>query len=175
MKSSELELLIKAHQAQVFRYLLYLGAGRSVAEDITQETFLTVFTHSDPVTADEPHAAAWLRSIARNIFLRHCRRDKNSPVRFDSDMLAHAEQFWKKEFLRSGDGFDYLEALRKCMEGLSERHRRIIESRYAEKVSRNEMANAFEMTENGIKSLLRRIRLGLADCVREKLGVEQTR
>ena len=35
-----LEALVRAHQAEVYTYIHYLGAPHDVAEDIAQETFL---------------------------------------------------------------------------------------------------------------------------------------
>ena len=79
---------------------------------------------------------------------------------------------WSTEFRRGGDGFDYAEALRTCLEELSEKQRRLVDMRYAEKKSRSEMARLARMTENGIKSLLRRIRSVLGECVKRTLKLE---
>jgi len=173
MDRSILESLVRAHQAELYRFVRYLGAQRSVAEDIVQETFLAAFKAD--LSADQNDArgtAAWLRGIARNLFLKHCRRVKNSPVTADGDLLQKAEALWSSEFLRGGDGFDYVEALRACLEELSEKQRRLVDMRYAEKKSRSEMARVVRMTENSIKSLLRRIRSALGECVERTLKLE---
>ena len=93
-------------------------------------------------------------------------------MRADSRFLERAEAAWTAEFLRDGDGFDYVEALRKCLDRLTDRQRRAIDLRYAEKRSRAEMARQLDMTENGVKSLLRRIRAALGDCVQRRLNME---
>ena len=44
MDRDELESWILAHQAEIYRYVRYLGAENSaVAEDLVQDTFLTAF------------------------------------------------------------------------------------------------------------------------------------
>jgi DNA-directed RNA polymerase specialized sigma24 family protein len=93
-------------------------------------------------------------------------------VPVDEASLERAEDLWVAEFLRGGDGFDYVEALRTCLEELSPEQWRAIDLRYAEKKPRSEMAALCGMTENGIKSLLQRIRRVLGDCVRRKLALE---
>ncbi len=144
----------------------------TLAEDLTQETFLAAFRNNIRCPADERGQAAWLRGIARNLFLAHCRRTKNSPIRIDSQLLEQAENLWKEEFLRDGDGFDYVEALRACMKRLSDRQRQLIELRYAKKTSRPDMARLLQMTEDGVKSALQRVRAALADCIQTRLRLE---
>ena len=53
-----------------------------------------------------------------------------------------------------------MDALRRCVEGLPERQRQAIELRYSKRESRSGMARLLGMTENGVKSLLRRCSWG---------------
>jgi len=176
----ELAALVKAHQAELFRYMRYLGADRAAAEDLVQETFLAAFRsdavpfRSDavPETDDDRTLARWLRGVARNLFLQHCRRSRRTPVTVDAAALEQAETTWRGVFLRGGDGFDTVEALRRCLEGLSADQRRALDLRYAERRSRADMALVLAMTENGVKSLLRRLRARLAECVERRLRME---
>jgi RNA polymerase sigma-70 factor (ECF subfamily) len=123
-------------------------------------------------TDAERRRAAWLRGIARNLFLEHCRRVRTSPVKADSASLERAEATWAGEFLREDDGFDFKEALHKCMATLDDKYRRLLEMNYAQGKSRAEIAAAFEMSEDGVKSLLRRVRGSLAECIRKRLTAE---
>ncbi|MBI3272239.1 MAG: RNA polymerase sigma factor [Planctomycetes bacterium] len=172
MDRDTLAELVHARQAEIFRYLRYLGAlDAGVAEDLAQETFLAAFRSTAPPPLDDERAcAAWLRGIARNLFLMHCRRARANPVRTDEATIERAEAFWATRFLRSGDGFEYIEALRACVSGLSERARRLLDLCYAQRKSRDEMARSLDMSEDGIKSMLRRTRAALAECVRRRLA-----
>jgi RNA polymerase sigma-70 factor (ECF subfamily) len=168
-----LEAVVRAHQAEIYTYIHYLGAPADVVEDLAQETFLVAFRKTvPPDVLDGSKQAAWLRGIARNLFLQYCDRKRTSRVRADSKSVERAEAVWQGQFLRDGDGLDYIEALGKCLEKLSEDHRRALDLRYAQHTSRTEMASLLNMTEDGIKSLLRRIRAGLADCIRKRLQIE---
>lgn len=173
MERDTLETLVLVHQAQIFRYLRYLGAPGEEAEDLVQETFLAAFRRAIPrdVTTNA-REAAWLRGIARHMFLRYCRRRRKRPVPADRESLEAAEEVWAGEFVRGGDGFDYLEALRRCLETISAYWRRALDLRYGRGESRAEMAEALQMSQDGIKSLLRRIRSRLAECVKSHLQLE---
>jgi RNA polymerase sigma-70 factor (ECF subfamily) len=171
MTRDELETLVRTHQAELFRYVRYLGAGDcAAAEDLVQETFLAAFQSPNPPPAgDDRRQSAWLRGIARNLFLAYCRRQRISPVRADSATLEKAEALWATEFLRKGDGFDYVEALRQCLGHLGQRQRQVLDMRYAQKKSRVEMAQLLRMSQDGIKTALQRIRAMLMDCIQRRL------
>ena len=174
MDRGSFESVIRAHQAELYRYARFLGADDGVSEDLVQDTFLTALrVGMPPETANVRVRAAWLRGVLRNLFLRYCRRRRAGPFAADADLLDRAETVWKSEFLRFGDGFDYLEALRKCVEELPERQRAALDMHYTQRKSRAEMAQSCAMTQDGIKSLMRRIRASLADCVRKRLAAEE--
>jgi RNA polymerase sigma-70 factor (ECF subfamily) len=170
--SKRLEMLVKGYQAELYRYVRYLGADVPTAEDVVQEAFLAA-AKAAPSANDEPKAvSAWLRGITRNVFLMHCRRARANPVKADSELMEQAERVWTAEFLGTGDGFDYLEALRECLKTLPEKQRSVVELRYAGRKSRSEIAQLYSMTEDGVKSLLQRTRAALAECVRKRLASE---
>ena len=66
MKSKQhtYEALVHAFHSTVYRYAYWLTQDKSVAEDITQETFLRAWKSLDSL-ADESKAKAWLITIAR--------------------------------------------------------------------------------------------------------------
>jgi RNA polymerase sigma-70 factor, ECF subfamily len=171
MNRDELETLVRTHQAEIYRYVRYLGAfDRALAEDLVQDAFLAAFGSPNPPPLDElRRQSAWLRGIARNLFLAHCRRERNSPVTADSTSLERAEGIWATEFLRDGDGFDYVEALRTCLGTLAEKQRQFLDLRYHQHKSRLEMAQLLKMSQDGIKTALHRIRTSLLDCIQRRL------
>ena len=166
-------MLIGAHQAEIYRYARYLGAGHDLAQDVVQETFLTTFRDAPPPALDDARRrGAWLRGIARHLLLRHWERAKRSPVKVDSPMLEQAERIWASTFPGGEDGSGYLEALRECLKDVPARNREILDMRYAAKKSRSEIAAALSMSVDGIKSVLQRVRARLSKCVRARLKLE---
>ncbi|MCY2931279.1 MAG: sigma-70 family RNA polymerase sigma factor [Planctomycetota bacterium] len=170
MNRNELVSLVQSHQAQIYRYLRYLGAGLHVAEDLAQETFVVAFHKSTQGPGIEVgHPAAWLRGVARNLFLAHCRRAKNDPVPLDMAFVEQAEGFWAREFPGASDARGHLEALQLCVQGLPPRERELVDLQYRQKKSRADLAVAAGLSEEGVKTLMRRLRAGLAQCIEKRL------
>lgn len=71
------ERLLEEHQESVFRYAYRLCGCAATAEDIAQEVFLRAFRSLHQLR-DDAAARGWLLVIARNEFLRHCRRRASS-------------------------------------------------------------------------------------------------
>lgn len=179
MTHEQLESLIRTHQAMVYRYLRYMGATADVAEDVAQETFFAAYKSGsvplDDASLEGGRCAAWLRGVARNQLLMHFRKSRSNPVASDPTVLAQAleqaDALWATELLRSGDGFDYVEALQKCLDRLQGTQRKVLDMFYGEEYSRAQIAESLNMSEDGIKSLLRRVRTSLRDCVQNRLGI----
>ncbi len=162
--SPDLATLVRTHQAGVWRYLRFLGCDPALAEDLTQETFLSVwrsaFRYQGPAAA-----AAYLRQVARHLFLKWARQaSKTSPLP-DSEA---AEVAWKS-FEQEDGGATYLDALATCLETLAPRARQALTLRYRESRPREEVAAALGLSEDGIKSLLHRSKLLLKTCVERRV------
>lgn len=92
--------LYKKYAPDVFRFSLYLSGDRSLAEDITSETFVRVWTSPEPI--EVATVKGYLFTIARNLFLHGLRRNSRD-VELDREMpdpqaspYVQAEQ--KEEF-----------------------------------------------------------------------------
>ena len=171
MTKETLEELIEAHQAELFRYLRFIGADHAVAEDLLQETFLRAFKTA--VTPDfQNHGArrAWLRRIAHNLFIDNCRRHQRSPVSFSSEQAETAEAFWNSEFYQHDEGFGCMEALEHCLQKLTGRQREMVDAFYAARRSRDEIAASHGISSDGVKMALRRIRHALGECIQQQLS-----
>ncbi len=173
MNRKNLEMLLRNHEAEVYRFVKYLGADHSLAEDLAQETFLAAFRSGNPPPmADARRRGAWLRGIARTIFLAHCRKQKASPLVVNSQVLEQAEAYWAANYRGDGDLSARAAALQECLKQTSERQRRLVDLRYRENRSRAEMAKALSLNEEGVKTALRRLRASLAKCIRARLEQE---
>jgi RNA polymerase sigma-70 factor (ECF subfamily) len=155
--------LVQRHQAAVWRYLRYLGCSETQADELAQETFLAVLEKPFEQRCNAA-TAAYLRTVARNRFLAVMRKEKHGSTAAD---LEIAEQVWSQT---PGAGTDeYLDSLDDCLRELTDRARRAIELRYRDDRSRRDIAAALEMTEDGVKTLLRRTREVLRECVERKV------
>lgn len=59
--------------------LLKLGAGDALAEDLVQETFLTVWRKAALYSRQRGAASTWIFTIARNLRIDQLRRQSNRP------------------------------------------------------------------------------------------------
>lgn len=161
----DLASLIQAHQAGVWRYLRALGCDSSLADDVTQDTFLAVL--EKPFEDHGPAAtAAYLRTVARNLFLSALRR-MNRQVSLDS--LDEIDRDWAR-WAGQDSGEAYLDALSHCLESLTDKARQAIQLRYRDEQSRSAIAAQLGMSEDGAKNLMQRTKQTLRECVERKLG-----
>ena len=162
--------LVHQHQAGVWRYVRFLGADRSEADDLTQETFLA-FARSEFVERCDRQTAGYLRVVARNQLLA-LRRKQNREI--GTVELEAADTVWAAAAGPDGSLTEYLDALRECVEQLDGRGRRAVDLRYLESAGRETIAAELEMKPDGVKTLLRRTRQLLRECVERKTKNEST-
>lgn len=163
----DITALVKSHQAEVWRFLRFLGCDVAEAEDLAQETFLAIL--GKPVTLRNSSAiASYLRTVARNLFLKSLRSRKSRPSAHPPDLI---ESVWA-DFSREDGGLSYLEALRTCLAELGERGLSAVQKRYRDGESLETIARTLNMSREGTKTLLRRVKERLKKCVDGKLSHE---
>ena len=167
LSPNDLAQLVAQHQADVWRYLRYLGAESADADDLTQETFLAV-SRSKFEQRTERETASYLRTVARNQLLMF-RRFQGREI--DTVQLEAAEQVWAGTAPEAGMN-GILTTLAECLKTLDGRSREAVHLFYREDLSRKAMASALGMKPEGIKTLLRRTRDALRDCIERKTKPE---
>jgi RNA polymerase sigma-70 factor (ECF subfamily) len=165
--------LAKGHRLGIWRYLRFLGCDDAAADDLTQETFLAVArgtANGGPVR----DVTAYLRGVARNLFIKHLRRSRREPPveELDIAQAAEAEEIWR-QFAGDDGGESWLAALRECVDRLTGRGRQAIDLCYRDELSREQIARRLDMTPDGVKTLLRRTRQLLRGCVERKVRSEE--
>ena len=162
---TDLAGLVRRHQAGVWRYVRFLGADQSEADDLTQETFLAV-ARGQFVERDERQTAGYLRVVARNQLLA-LRRKQNREV--STVELEAADSVWAAAAGPDGSLNNYLDALRDCLGQLEGRARQAVDLHYHEHAGREAIAEKLGMLPDGVKTLLRRTRSILRECVDRKI------
>lgn len=163
-----LQKLVQEHQATVWRYLRYLGAESPEADDLTQETFLAVARaqqqgqfkhHTDRQTT------AYLRTVARNGLLMLRRKQKREIKTTD---LEAAERVWAETVDQDNQNTGWAnltDQLQGCLEKLAGKANRAIDLHYRVGASRAAIAEELGMKPDGVKTLLRRTRATLRECL----------
>ena len=157
--------LIQQHQANVWRYLRSFGCEAALAEDLTQETFLKVLQSSFE-HRDDRATGAYLRTVARNLFISHQRR-RGKVVEVDEmDLIDAAWQRWNGDAHDAQDGL--LGRLRDCFGRLTDRAQLSLRLRFEQKASREQIAQELSISEHGAKNLMQRAKQQLRECMDSK-------
>jgi RNA polymerase sigma-70 factor (ECF subfamily) len=69
-------VLYRRFQGPVYRFALHMGDGTAVAEDVTQEVFMTLIEKRSRFDASRGSLRAYLIGIARHLLLRRFERDR---------------------------------------------------------------------------------------------------
>ncbi|MCA8952942.1 MAG: sigma-70 family RNA polymerase sigma factor, partial [Planctomycetes bacterium] len=83
-------------------------------------------------------------------------------------LLELGDRLWQRDCAADG-GERWLAALRACVARLEGRPREVVRRFYGDGLGRAEVAAAMGMKENGVKTLLQRVRVVLRRCVEEQV------
>jgi len=153
------ERLVRSQQ-RVYRYIVSLVPNRADAEELFQQTCLTLWEcweRYDPALDFFP----WACGIAHNHVRNFLRKRQNAQVQLQADVLEMLAERSLELRQREDDRFV---ALRDCLAKLPERNRRVIEGYYGGK-SVPQLAHQQSASPNAIYKLLDRVRLALHECV----------
>jgi RNA polymerase sigma-70 factor (ECF subfamily) len=160
--------VVRMHQAGVWRYVRFLGAEPSEADDLTQETFLAL-ARAEFAERDARQTAAYLRVVARNQLLALRRKQSREICTVELDAT---DAVWAAAAGADGSLNGYLDALGDCLEQLEGRARQAVDLHYREHDSREAIASKLGMQPDGVKTLLRRIRQMLRECIERKVRTD---
>ena len=144
--------LYAEYAPQVYRFALYLSGNKAVAEDLTSETFIRLWTAPEVRVAT---VKAFLLAICRNLYLQERRRRPSEPLDptlRDPRPGPEATASDREELGR------VLQRLR----ALPELDRSALLMRVQHELSYDDIAAALDMTAGAVKVRVHRARLKLA-------------
>lgn len=143
------------------------------AEDVIQEVWLQLAAEVEKGT-DIENQPAWCRAVAKNLVLKHWRRQRNAKVVADSEVLEVFLARVDEAFAETDESTDLWErrqqALDDCVAALPEKSRRLLSLRYEGRVPVEEVAHRVGQSFDAVTKSLYRIRQALSDCVERKLS-----
>ncbi|MEM6776358.1 MAG: sigma-70 family RNA polymerase sigma factor [Planctomycetota bacterium] len=163
--------LIDRHQSGIWRYLRMLGCDASTADDLTQETFLRVLRRKTFVQHSDSATSEYLRRTAYNLLVTNHRKLGRVHL---SDSPATLDQSWQRWAGKDLTGDAATEALRDCMERLTERARTALKLRFVDNTPRPLIGEALGISDHGARNLMQRAKAQLRECVHEKLNLTQS-
>ena len=164
-----IELLTGA-QNTLFGYIISLCHDHSRAQDILQETNITLWRKAEDF---EPgtNFNAWACRTAYFHVLNHRRKISRDQLVFDEDVFNYLAE---RQEERIGGSDDRLAALRKCVAKLPEKQKELVELRYRPGTTVQGIAADQGKSEGAISQALLRIRQTLQHCVEKRLSLEGT-
>ncbi len=155
-------------QPEIYRYILALTPDMHEAQEILQNTAVALWQKFDQYDATQPFVA-WACRFAYYQTLKQ-RQLTRRPVRYLShDVLAIVAE----ERLKHGGHLDERRAaLADCLAKLPENDRKLLDMRYGERTTIQDLARQSGQSANVLYKALDRIRRTLHDCVDRIRGVE---
>ena len=169
-KTENFVRLLAEHQNRVYGYVYSLLGDHTRASDVVQETNLVLWRKIDQFDPEKPFLP-WAFAIARFQVLAHLRDQKRDRFLLDPDL---AESLSAEAETQAEQLDELREALRPCMQSLTERNRELIEHRYFHAMSIADVAAAVERSVSAVKVALLRVRRQLGQCVQQRMatGIE---
>lgn len=156
--------LFQTYGPRVKAYMMRQGADAGTAEDLAQETLLTVWRRASLYVADRGSAATWIFAIARNIRIDRLRREQpwqelpeGGPEQASSEALPDELLAAKERQAR----------VRAALATLPPEQHEVVALAYLEGLSHGEIAARLGLPLGTVKSRMRiayqKIRAGLED------------
>jgi RNA polymerase sigma-70 factor (ECF subfamily) len=138
----------------VYRYILFRVGDRTLAEDVTSETFLRALRRITSVTYQGRDVGAWFVTIARNLVLDHM---KSSRYRFEVPTAELSEP----HHVQTGPEQKVLEEARnmellRCLSKLNNDQRECLVLRFLQGLSVAQTAELMGRNEGAVKALQHR-------------------
>ena len=138
------------------------------AEDVLQEVAADASRNFDQYDPDRPFVA-WLIGIARQRIADYFRKSKKRQLALAPD-VADALAAAHVDLAQEMD--DRLIALRKCMERLPERQRKLVKQRYGRGLTLAEIAQAVGSNAKAVNALFVRLRVALRTCIEQRMEAQ---
>jgi RNA polymerase sigma-70 factor (ECF subfamily) len=161
-------LLMREHDKLV-AYAWSLVRDDHLVDDILQEVALVALRKRDEIQ-DDQHFLAWMRVTCRLTALDMLKRRGRQPASMGDEVLGLLDDAWAERDATSLTGI--VEALRKCVEGLTPYSRQLVELRYHKGWKSAKIASSLKRETHAIYVALNRIHRSLAECVQKRMNEE---
>ena len=160
------EAIYRTYKAKIYNFVLDVLYDKSMAKDITQNVFLSVWEHRKEIRTDS-NFQSYLFTIAKNMVYRQTEKMLLA-ARYEDYIRTHRSG--EDNSLEEKIDADSLEALiNKLIEQLPEARRKIFLLRFKEELSNKEIAASLSLSEANVEKQISRslayIRKHAKDCI----------
>ncbi len=168
-KTNEFLRLLMANQKRIYAFILAMVPNQVDADDLFQETVLLMWSRFDNFVRGTSFVA-WGITVAKYQILSVRKRHSTRSILLSQaamDLLHdEAEPFAEQTDSR-------IQALRKCVDKLSQRDYELICMRYRDEASVKSIAEQMGRSIQGIYKRIARIHDALLRCVRKAISAEE--
>ena len=147
--------LLKIYYADIYSYLRRLCGSKQNAEDLTQQTFLKVWSSLGSF-AGRSKFSTWLYKIAHNTYIDWQRKNSR-------DIQSRADQWWQECIAQNPDPFanvaerQLAEQIYEAVDQLDEDKKHIVHLHYFQRLSIRETAKILDIATSTVKYRLREV------------------
>ena len=143
------------HYRLVYGYLLVRTRNRHLAEDLTQEVFTRALRRIDAFTWQGTAFAAWLTTIAKNLYLDELGRGRTRLETPVAEFHDPQEPGWGPESmaLRELEAVEAHETVRTALHTLNAHQRHCVQLRFLDELTPEETALAMGRSVGAVKTL----------------------
>ncbi len=150
---------------RIYSYLIIMVHDRDAAEELAQETATILWSKFDDYE-EGTNFGAWAISIARLKALEYLRKRKRSQMIFNDrfyEMVADRAAQSSEELP------DHVEALRKCLEKLSENQKKLLAMRFKKNDSIKKISQITGRPLGSLYHFFSKMIRALRDCINKQL------
>lgn len=165
---SAYEILMRRHNAMVYRVVRSVLRDDGQAEDVMQHAYLSAFEHLAQFRS-EARFSTWLTRIAVYEALRTKRKAARWVPLADEDLPGEKSWDWSHPEAQAA-ATELRPVLEAAVESLADGYRTVFVLREVEGMTTAEVAETMGLTEDNVKVRLHRAKAALQKRVREDLG-----
>ncbi len=161
--------LVERHLDAIHAFVALKLPVPHLVDEITHETFVFAFQSIAKFTTDTSFRA-WLRAIAAN----KVRAEIERYYREERNRLAYSERRSIEDALRATASPDSreVEALNDCLKHVPEKLRTLLNLKYHDESSSEEIASSLERSVTWVRTTLCRVRQQLRECIERKVKAQ---
>ena len=168
--SEQILRLTLRERIRLVAYISTIVRDRHLAEDLFQELSVEALGKAESIN-DEEHLQKWLRTGARFRAIDALRKKSRSPISFSPELISQLDEAWAKA--SAPPPSDSVEMLRKCLDEISPRARRLVDLHYREGLTGKELAEKMQQTTNAVYVALSRVHKALRECVKFRMSISE--
>ena len=170
--SHAFEELVERYKNRIYNFIYRFVNDVSLAEDLTQDTFLKLFTHKDSYR-EIAKFSTWLYTIAQNLAKTELRKRSRRQTYSVSDLSTEDREFVissDKNIVidKKSDIENFNLVIMDCLSELSEEFQIMIILRDFQELSYEIISNIMEIPIGTVKSRINRGRLKLVKLLKDK-------